>query len=78
MEFHQGNEEPQIEVTFDLDSDGILNVSAVEKLSGKKSNVTITNESGRMSQSEVSAKIKEAEKFREQDNENLKVINAHN
>ena len=44
---------PQIEVTFDIDANGILNVSAEEKSTGKKEKITITNDNGRLSASEI-------------------------
>ncbi len=44
---------PQIDVTFDIDANGILNVSAVEKSTGKEQKITIRNEKGRLSQDEV-------------------------
>merc|ERR1712005_67029 len=44
---------PQVEVTFDIDANGILNVSALDKASGKKNQITITNEKGRLSQAEI-------------------------
>lgn len=44
---------PQIEVTFDIDANGILNVSAVDKGTGKKNNITITNDKGRLSKEEI-------------------------
>ena len=44
---------PQIEVTFDIDANGILNVSAEDKTTGKKNKITITNDKGRLSQEEI-------------------------
>ena len=58
---------PQIEVTFDVDANGIMNVSAEDKSSGKKANVTITNDKGRLSQAEIDAMCKDAEKYAESD-----------
>ena len=58
---------PQIEVTFDVDANGIMNVSAEDKNSGKKTNVTITNDKGRLSQAEIDAMCKDAEKYAESD-----------
>jgi len=58
---------PQIEVTFDIDANGIMNVSAEDKTTGKKSSVTITNDKGRLSQAEIEAMCKDAEKFAEAD-----------
>ena len=59
---------PQIEITYEVNSDGILEVSSVEKSSGKSEKITITNESNRLSQEDVEKMIKEAEQFKEQDN----------
>lgn len=58
---------PQIEVTFDIDSNGILNVTAEDKSTGKKGNITITNEKGRLSQAEIDRMVREADEFKEQD-----------
>lgn len=58
---------PQIEVTFDIDANGIMNVSAVDKAANKKQTITIQS-SGGLSQQEVETMIKEAETYREQDN----------
>ena len=58
---------PQIEITYEVNADGILNVSAVEKSSGKSENITITNDSNRLSQDDVKRMVDEAEKFKEQD-----------
>ena len=53
---------PQIEVTFDIDANGILNVSAVDKSSGKQEKITITNDKGRLSKEEIERMVSEAEK----------------
>jgi len=58
---------PQIEVTFDIDANGILNVSAQDKASGKVNQITITNEKGRLSQAEIDRMVQEAEKFKGED-----------
>merc|ERR1711874_966451 len=55
---------PQIEVTFDVDANGILNVSAVEKAGGKTEKITITNDKGRLSKEEIEKMVNEAEKFK--------------
>ena len=60
---------PQIEVAFDLDSNGILNVSAVEKSTGKAENITIKNDKGRLSETEIEEMVKEAERFKAEDDE---------
>jgi len=69
---------PQIEVTFDIDANGILNVSAQDKSTGKSNQITITNEKGRLSQSEIDRMVQEAEKYRAEDEENKNKIEAKN
>merc|ERR1719465_79955 len=54
---------PQIEVTFDIDANGILNVSAQDKSTGKVNQITITNEKGRLSQADIDRMVSEAEKY---------------
>jgi len=58
---------PQIEVTFDIDANGILNVSAVDKSTGKSSKITITNDKGRLSKDDIEKMVREAEKFKQED-----------
>jgi molecular chaperone DnaK (HSP70) len=58
---------PQIEVTFDMDANGILNVVAAEKSSGKSNKITITNDKGRLSKEDIERMVEEAEKFKEAD-----------
>lgn len=58
---------PQVEVTFDLNSDGILRVNAVEKSTGKSHGITITNDAGRLSKTEIERMVTESEKFAEED-----------
>merc|ERR1719450_1782639 len=58
---------PQIEVTFDIDANVILNVSAQDKSTGKSNQITITNEKGRLSQAEIDRMVQEAEKYRAED-----------
>merc|ERR1711985_177585 len=59
---------PQIEVTFDVDANGVLNVSAEDKgASGKKANITITNDKGRLSKDDIERMVREAEQFAEED-----------
>ena len=70
--------EPKIEVTFDIDANGILIVSAEEKSSHIKKSLKITNETGRISASEIELLIKDAEKFREEDKANRERIDARN
>lgn len=52
---------PQIEITYDIDSNGILNVSAIEKSTGKTNKITITNDKGRLSQADIDRMVREAE-----------------
>merc|ERR1712241_630536 len=58
---------PQIEVTFDIDANGILNVSACDKSTGKQNKITITNDKGRLSKEDIERMINDAEKFAEED-----------
>lgn len=58
---------PQIEVTFNLDLNGILEVTAVDKTTGKSNKITITNDKGRLSSEQIDKMIKEAEKFKKDD-----------
>ena len=60
---------PQIEVTFDVNADGVLNVTAHDKASDSKSNITITNDKGRLSQEEIDRMTKEAELYEQEDKE---------
>lgn len=69
---------PQIEVTFDIDANGILNVSAQDKSTGKSNQITITNEKGRLSQSEIDRMVSEAEKYKAEDDANKTRIEAKN
>merc|ERR1719515_355768 len=54
---------PQIEVTFDVDANGILNVSAVDKSTGKENKITITNDKGRLSKEDIERMLNDADKF---------------
>lgn len=58
---------PQIEITYDINSNGILNVTALEKSSGKSEKITITNDKGRLSEAEIERMIEEGEKYKEDD-----------
>lgn len=69
---------PQIEVTFDIDANGILNVSAVDKATGKLNKITITNDKGRLSKEEIEKMVSEAEKFKGEDEVMKKRIEAKN
>jgi L1 cell adhesion molecule like protein len=67
---------PQIEVTYELDANGILHVVARDKASARKNNITINNDKGRLSQSEIDRMIAEAEKYKDQDNAQAEKIKA--
>jgi len=69
---------PQIEVTFDLDANGILNVNAIEKGTGKKEKITITNDTGRLSKDQIERMVKDAEKYAEEDKKVQERISAKN
>jgi len=69
---------PQIEVTFDIDANGILNVSAEEKGTGKKNQITITNDKGRLSKEDIERMVKESEAFEEEDRLQRERIEAKN
>ena len=75
---HQQEEEiPQIEVTFDIDANGIVKVSATDKASGKEANVTITS-STNLSDAEVENAVNEAAKFAEEDGKRKEKIDVKN
>ena len=69
---------PQIEVAFDVDANGILLVSAEDKVSGKSTKITITSEKGRLSEDEIERMVKEAEEFAEEDKKEKDKIDARN
>ncbi|OOF96188.1 hypothetical protein ASPCADRAFT_207551 [Aspergillus carbonarius ITEM 5010] len=69
---------PQIEVTFDLDANGIMNVSAIEKGTGKTNKITITNDKGRLSKEDIERMLSEAEKFKAEDEAEASRIQAKN
>lgn len=69
---------PQIDVVFDIDANGILNVSATEKSTGKEQKITIKNDKGRMSAEEVERLINEAEKYKAEDDANRARVEAKN
>lgn len=68
----------QIEVTYDLDANGLLTVSACEKSSGKSQNITIKNERGRLSDDDINKAIEEAARFKEEDEKMAKKVEAKN
>lgn len=69
---------PQIDVTFDVDRNGILNVSAVDKGTGKSEKITITNDKGRLTPDEIERMIQEAEKFADEDRKTKERVDARN
>jgi len=69
---------PQIEITYDLDSNGILNVSAVEKGSGKTSKITITNDKGRLTKEQIEKMVASAEQYAEEDKKRMERVEAKN
>jgi len=69
---------PQIDISFDMDANGILHVSAIEKSTGKTKDITIKNEKGRMSNEEIERLVKEAEEHLEEDNLYKEKIDAKN
>jgi len=70
---------PQIEVTFDIDANGVLNVTAEEKSgTGKKSNITITNDKGRLSKDDIDRMVREAEQYADEDAKAKERIDAKN
>jgi heat shock protein 1/8 len=69
---------PQIEVTFDIDANGILNVSACDKSTGKENKITITNDKGRLSKEDIERMVNEAEKYKEEDKAAQERVQAKN
>jgi len=69
---------PQIEVTFDIDANSILNVSAVEKGSGKTNKIIITNDKDRLSKEDIERMVNDAEKYKDEDNQQKERIQAKN
>jgi len=69
---------PQIEVTFDIDASGILNVTAQDKSSSKSKNITITNNRGRFSEEQIAKMVEEAKEFEEADNKRKAAVDAKN
>merc|ERR1712217_557402 len=70
--------QPQIEVTFEIDSDGILNVGAEDKGTGKSEKITITNDKGRLTEEQIEKMIKEAEQFADEDKKVKERVDAKN
>nr|KAG5693386.1 hypothetical protein BaRGS_015673 [Batillaria attramentaria] len=69
---------PQIEVTFDIDANGIMTVTAQDKSTGKKSHVTIKNDKGRLSKEDIDRMVNDAEKYREEDEKQRQRVEARN
>jgi L1 cell adhesion molecule like protein len=69
---------PQIEVTFDLDTNGILNVQAEEKQGGKKNKITITNDMGRLTKAQIEKMVADAERYKQEDNAHADRVKAKN
>merc|ERR1712230_290267 len=69
---------PEIEVTFEIDSNGVLNVGAKDKARGKAESITITNDKGRLTQDEIDRMIKEAEQFADEDKKVKERVDAKN
>jgi len=69
---------PQIEVTFDIDANGILNVSAVDKSTGRENKITITNDKGRLSKDDIERMVSDAEKYKKEDEAQRDRISAKN
>jgi molecular chaperone DnaK (HSP70) len=69
---------PQIEVSFDLDANGILSVTAVEMGTGASSDITIKNDKGRLSAEDIERMVAEAEKYKDQDTQNRELVDKKN
>jgi len=69
---------PQIEVTFDIDANGILNVSAMDKSTGKENKITITNDKGRLSKEDIEKMVNDAEQYKAEDEKQRDRIGAKN
>ncbi|CAI9736046.1 Hypothetical predicted protein [Octopus vulgaris] len=69
---------PQIEVSFDMDANGILNVSAVDKSTGKSNKITITNDKGRLSKEEIERMLNEAKQYEAEDEKQRQRVAARN
>jgi L1 cell adhesion molecule like protein len=69
---------PQVEITFDIDANGILQVNAVDKTTGKSNKITITNDKGRLSKEQIEAMVQEAERHKAEDEKARKRVEAKN
>ena len=65
-------------MTFDIDANGILNVSAADKSTGKQNKITITNDKGRLSKEEIERMVNDADKFKAEDDKQKERISAKN
>jgi len=70
--------QPQIEVSFDVDANGIMNITAEEKTTKKTSNITITNDKGRLTKEQIEEMIRKADEFKDEDNKLKEKIEAKN
>ncbi|KAF9614246.1 hypothetical protein IFM89_016507 [Coptis chinensis] len=78
VSFHLNRGTPQIEVTFEVDANGVLNIKAEDKAGVKSEKITITNDKGRLSQEEIDRMVQEAEEFVEEDKKVKEKIDARN
>lgn len=69
---------PQIDVTFDIDANGILNVSAADKSTGRSNKITITNDKGRLSKADIDKMVNDAEKYKAEDSAQRERVKARN
>jgi len=69
---------PQIEVTFDIDANGILNVAATDKSTGRENKITITNDKGRLSKDDIEKMVKDAEKYKDEDDKQKERVSSKN
>ncbi|XP_063798576.1 heat shock cognate 71 kDa protein-like [Pseudophryne corroboree] len=69
---------PQIEVTFDIDANGIMNVSAADKSTGKENKITITNDKGRLSKEDIERMVQEADRYKAEDEAQREKVSAKN
>lgn len=69
---------PQIEVTFDIDANGIMHVSAVDKSTGRENKITITNDKGRLSKEDIEKMVRDAEKYKDEDDKQKDRISSKN
>jgi L1 cell adhesion molecule like protein len=69
---------PQIDVTFDIDANGLLNVSAEDKTTGRRNQITITNDKGRLSKDEIEKMVQDSKKYEEADRQQRDRVEAKN